>query len=315
MTSRTVRAISSTPLRYVPSRLPRLPSARRLPRVVLGALFGAASIPLHAEEIPRSDSPRRPAIDLGVENGPKLKLNVVLGASVTSAGEYPGSDKRSVSLQPVGALRVGRLRFATSGGGALLDFGADSEISGVSLDLLQSSSRWRLRTGMRISGGRDSGDSEDLAGIPDVRRTLLGRISASYAVTPAWNVGSTLSADLLGRGTGLFLSSGADWRHRLTGSTEFRFGAGFTVANAVHMSSYYGVPESAGTERRPAYAAGAGLKDAGVSIGLTTAISPSWIAFGGLSYTRLLGDAADSPLAHKQSDFAGTLGIAWRFRR
>jgi outer membrane protein len=69
---------------------------------------------------------------------------------------------------------------------------------------------------------------------------------------------------------------------------------------------------SAGTERRPAYSAGSGLKDAGVSIGLTTAIHPSWIAFGGLSYTRLLGEAADSPLARKQSDVAATLGIAWR---
>jgi outer membrane protein len=312
MTSRTVPPIPSLPRQYVPIRLP---SARFLLRLLLSAPVSAASIPSRAEETPRSDSPTKPAPDVAVEAGQKLKLSVVLGASVTSAGEYPGADRRSVSIRPLGALRVGRLRFATSGGGALLDFGADSEISGVSLDLLQSSSRWRLRTGMRISGGRNSGDSDDLAGIPDVRRTLLGRISASYAVTPAWNVGSTLSADLLGRDNGLFLSSGVDWRHRLTGSTEFRFGAGFTVANAVHMNSYYGVPDSAGTERRPAYSAGASLKDAGVSIGLTTAISPSWIAFGGVSYTRLLGDAADSPLAHKQSDFAGTLGIAWRYRR
>jgi outer membrane protein len=288
-----------------------VPSCFAFTRLISFVLLAAAAITSRAEDVPRSDSPTRPALDLDHENGRKPKFDVVIGASVTSAGEYPGADRRSVSTQPVGALRYGRLRFATSGGGALLDFGSESQISGVSLDLLQSS-RWRLRTGLRISGGRNSGDSDDLAGIPDVRRTVLGRVSATYALTPAWHLGSTLSADVLGRGNGLFLSNGADWRHRLTGGSEFRFGVGFTIANAAHMNSYYGVPEAAGTELRPAYSAGAGLKDAGVSIGLTKAIFPSWIAFGGLSYTRLLGDAVDSPLAHRQSDVAATVGIAWR---
>ncbi|MGE0801117.1 MAG: MipA/OmpV family protein [Lautropia sp.] len=161
-------------------------------------------------------------------------------------------------------------------------------------------------------GGRSSSDSGELAGIPDVRRTAVGRASATYLLAPNLSVGSTLNVDLLGRGTGLFATTGIDYRHRLAARTELQAGVGFTVANATHMNSYYGVPESARTATRPVYAPGAGLKDAGVGLTLTTALESRWVAFGSLRYTRLLGDAASSPLALRRSDVSATIGLAWR---
>jgi outer membrane scaffolding protein for murein synthesis (MipA/OmpV family) len=214
-------------------------------------------------------------------------------------------------VRPLAALRYGRLRIATSGSGGLLDFGTDTDVSGVSLDLVQSP-HWKLRTGLRISGGRPSSDSDNLAGLPDVRKTVLGRASATYLVSRSWSAGTTLNVDLLGRGTGLFATTGLTWRHPVAVGTELQVGAGFTVANATHLDSYYGVPDSARTATRPAYSASAGLKDAGVGITLTSALASRWVAFAGLRYTRLLGSAADSPLVPDPSDVAATVGIAWR---
>jgi outer membrane scaffolding protein for murein synthesis (MipA/OmpV family) len=278
------------------------------PAVVL--LVNAAPCP--AEEITHGDPSVRRSVDIDVEKDQgRSDFRWLLGASLTSAGEYAGSDRRDLSFRPLVAVRYGRLKLASSGSSSLLDFGAAPDESGASLDLL-ASSRWKLRAGLRIGGGRPSSDSPDLAGLPDVRKTVLARGSAGYLLTPDLSVTSTLSWDLLGRDNGASWSNSLDYRRRLRAGTELRLGLGVTFGNATHMNSFYGVPLSARTADRPYYRPGSGLKDAGLGVGFTSALTSHWIAFGGVSYTRLLDGAADSPLTKQRYDTAATLGIAWK---
>ena len=257
-------------------------------------------------------SPAEPFVDPGVPEEPsKPTLRWLLGASATWAGEYAGSDRRDRSQKVLVALRYGRFKLANSGSSSLLEFGAAPDESGASLDLL-SSSRWKLRAGLRIGGGRDPSDSSYLAGLPEVPESVLARATLGYLFTPNLGVTGTLTSDLLGRGNGTTWSNSVDYRQRLGGETEFRLGAGFTIGNASHMNSFYGVPLAAQTPDRAAYQPGAGLKGAGVGVGLTSALSSRWIAFGGVSYNRLLGKAVDSPLTRQNYDLAATVGVAWR---
>ncbi len=247
----------------------------------------------------------------GPEEPGKPKLRWLLGASATWAGEYAGSDRRDRSQKVLVALRYGRFKLANSGSSALLEFGVAPDESGASMDLL-ASERWRLRAGLRIGGGQNSSDSPYLAGLPDVPESVLARATLGYLFTPNFGVTGTLTFDLLGRGNGTTWSNSIDYRHRLGRNTEFRMGTGFTLGNASHMNSFYGVPLSAQTPDRPAYQPGAGLKGAGIGVGLTSALGSRWIAFGGVSYNWLLGKAADSPLSRQNHDLAATVGVAWR---
>lgn len=264
------------------------------------------------EALPRGDQPQKPWFNLDF-GGPKTRFESLIGLSLISSSDYLGSSQRSVSLRPLAAVRFGRLRLSTSGSSSLLDFGAVADEAGASLDLVRSS-RLKIRTGLRLTAGRDSGDSDQLAGMPDVRKTVLGRVSASYDLAKGWRVVSALNVDVLGRGNGLLWTNGVDYHRRLGAETELRLGAGITTGNATHLRSYYGVPMGSVTPMRPYYEPGAGLKDAALSVNLTRRLTPAWIGFAGLTYARLLGPAADSPLAFRRDNLAAMVGLAWRYK-
>jgi MipA family protein len=117
-----------------------------------------------------------------------------------------------------------------------------------------------------------------------------------YRLDPHWSVGAVVSQDLLGRNGGALAALDLSYRDRLAGSTQWSAGARLAFGNGTYMRSDFGVPESAaGPNERPAFAPGAGPRDVHVGIGLTTAITPRWIAFAGAGASSLLGDAASSP--------------------
>ena len=68
-------------------------------------------------------------------------------------------------------------------------------------------------------------------------------------------------------------------------------------ASEKYMETYFDVyPNQAEKTSIETYDAGEGLKDFGIGIGLTYDLDAHWILKGKLAYTRLLGDAQDSPL-------------------
>ena len=139
-----------------------------------------------ADDPPRTDQPQKPWYQLDV-GGPPVRFESLIGLSLTSSTDYLGSNHRGLSIRPLGAIRFGRLRLSTSGGGSLLGFGTVSDEAGASLDLIRSS-RLKVRTGLRLTSGRSASDSDDLAGMPDVRRTALGRVSLGFDLTARWRL-------------------------------------------------------------------------------------------------------------------------------
>ena len=74
------------------------------------------------EPLVRGDQPQRPWLNLDF-GGPKVRFESLLGLSVISSTDYLGSAHRSLSVRPLVAVRVGRLRLSSSGASSLLDFG------------------------------------------------------------------------------------------------------------------------------------------------------------------------------------------------
>ncbi|MEZ5742061.1 MAG: MipA/OmpV family protein [Burkholderiaceae bacterium] len=298
-----------------------MPSAffNRTPRpvpalVAFCLLAGLAPAALAATESlnDKTDLPPSRYLDVEIGRAPRVDTpQFVLGSALTYGPDYLGASHGSLSLQPVLAVRFGRFKLSSSGGSSVMNFGSVNDDAGASAELLHTS-RLRIKTSLRLGGGRSSGDSPDLAGLPDIRRTVFARLSTSYALTDSLSADTTLGWDLLGRGNGGFVSTGLAYRWRVTPQTEFTTGLGITWANATRMNNLFGVPPDAQTGMRTAFEPGSGWQDAGASIGFMSSLSSDWIAFGGVSVTKVLGHAADSPLTTAATGYSARMGIAWR---
>jgi len=238
--------------------------------------------------------------------------NYLIGAMALSQPEYEGSDRRVLKLRPLWAYEWGRFRISTSRAGAAMNFASDPQGPGASA-LLISGERLRFGAALRFDSGRQSGDSPHLQGLPDIKRTLRGRVFASWKFDEHWDLGGNVSQDLLGRHGGTVGSLDLGYHLRLGEHTEGSVGVGMALANGQNMRTYFGVtPEQATPSGLPAFAPGGGARDAYAGVGFTTALTPRWILFGNVSGSRLVGDAAASPLTLQRSSFSAGLGLAYR---
>ena len=236
-----------------------------------------------------------------------------LGVSMSNGPDYTGSDKRGSNIRSVIGIDIGRYTLSSGGGGALLDFDLEPRYTGVSARLLDEE-RFHVSAGLRIGGGRKNDTDSVLYGLPDVRRTLRARLSASYLVTPELSLRSSLNQDLLGRKGGTTLQTTLQYEWQITPSTEIGLAAGFTLADAIHTRSFFGVPAEVALVRTPfaAYSPGGGLVSTDLGVEVKSAITNRWVVFGGVRFSQVRGDARNSPYVFKPNNYGVSVGIAYR---
>jgi outer membrane protein len=236
----------------------------------------------------------------------------VLGAAFVSSADYPGSDRSEVKLRPLWAYQYGRWRLSSSRASSVLGFATDAVGPGASAELV-ATKNLHLGAAFRFDSGRKASDSPYLNGLPDVARTLRGRVYASYKLNQKWSIGGNLSQDLLGRGGGALATVDLGHKVWLAPRTELASGIGVNLADRRNMTTYFAISdEHAGRSGLRPFAARAGFREVHMGTGLTTALSPHWIAFGNVGWSRLLADAAGSPLTRRPNNFGASLGIAYR---
>lgn len=273
-----------------------------LRRYVPCALAGALLLPLTSradqsgEDIPEKTSGH----------------HYLLGAMVVSQPEYEGSDRRVMKLRPLWAYEWGRFRISTSRAGAAMNFASDPQGPGASA-LLLAKGPVRFGAALRFDSGRKSGGSEHLQGLPDVKRTLRGRFFVGWKINKQWDLGANLSQDLLGRHGGAVGNVDLGYHQRLGERSEWSAGLGLSLASSQNLRTYYGVtPEQSVASGLAAFTPSGGPRDAYAGLGFTTALTPRWILFGNASASRMVGDAASSPLTLQRTSFSAGLGLAYR---
>lgn len=243
---------------------------------------------------------------------PPTQFNYVLGTAVSWRPDGVGSRRHETRPSLVWAIRWGRWRISAGGANALFGFGREIAGPGASTDLINSR-LWHVGLSLRFDGGRKSGDADTTAGLPDIRRTLRGRLFTSYALSPDWQLSGALSQDLLGRQGGLMAGLDLGWRLRRSESTEWTAGVGVGAADAQHMRSYFGVtPQGALNSGLREFVPSGGLRDVHAGLGFTHTLSPRWVTFGSAGVSRLLGPAAQSPLTQTPTGAQVGLGLAYR---
>ena len=254
-----------------------------------------------------------PTAPLPVPPATRDVFTYALGVALGVAPAYAGGGSQQFKIKPLLAVRYGRFRVSSSGAAGLLSEIGDAA-SGASADLLDNG-RLKIGAALRFDSGRQSNDDVSLAGLPDIQRTLRGRVYGSLDLGAGWSSYAGYSQDLLARGGGGQGNLGAGYGWAPWRGLETTVSAGISWANGQHMRTYFGIaPAVALVVGRTAFVPGASLRDVHAGAGFRLPLDGRWLLFGGVGVSQLRGDAAASPLAVRATSFGGTLALAWRSR-
>lgn len=157
----------------------------------------------------------------------------------------------------------------------------------------------------------DIDDSFEAGGFVSYEFTELFGSADSFALS------AEVLADLGSGHEGWTASFGAGYGTSLGDRWRAGVDAGVTWASDDYMQTYFGVDRANSVRSGlPVFDAEAGIKDVGVGATLTYVLSERWSVSGRASYTRLLGDAADSPIVEQEGSpdqFFGGLGLTFRY--
>lgn len=236
---------------------------------------------------------------------------VRLGAMGFATPEYEGSDHYKVRPFPdIEITYDNRFFLSRQGLGVNL----------VATDTLT------LGAAIAYDGGRKSTKDDALTGYRSVGNTALGHLFAEYRID-RWMLSVDMNTDLLGDGhKGTTVSVGTTYMFNPVGRTILLFGPNLTWASDDYMHSYFsttpdrfaavGPAALARFGSRTGFKAEAGFKDAGLTGILIHPLDDNWSVTGFGAYSRLLGDAADSPFVKdngSRNQFMGGLGLSYTF--
>ncbi len=116
---------------------------------------------------------------------------------------------------------------------------------------------------------------------------------------------------------GMTAEVSAGWAVPLTGDLRLATSVSGTWASDEYMESFFGIDAAgAAASGLRTFQADSGIKDVGFGATLSYAFTESFSAVGIFGYTRLLGDAADSPVTDDRGSpdqLFGGLGLSYRF--
>ena len=263
--------------------------------------------------------PTPPAADAlpGLPTGNLLAMpegvRVSVGAMGVMLPKYEGSKSYQFTALPVFQFRP---LVADGGLGAPSSFDARN-LDDLSVAVIKHSgfefgplAGWRL--------GRAEKDSPRLVGLGDIDGGLVAGAYAKYDFGPAF-VRASFHQHVTGSDTGSLVRLALGTRYALHPAVVLKADATVDFASDDYMAAYFGVTaaQSARSGLR-AFDAGAGLKSVGGTLGTEYALTEDWKLLATVGYTRLLGDAANSPIIETADRYEARLGASrsfdWRLR-
>ncbi len=261
--------------------------------VVSAAGFAAAfsgaffAVPAHADE---DEGGLPPALEFIVENeyidaeNPDFVATVRAGVAVSPA--YLGSSE--YELGPSAALRLDYVRFP---GG--FEYGSGDAVG------------FRRGLGLRGSvgyiGKRDSDDYEEIEGLDDIDRAFEAGFGIGYEQRN-YRVFADVRYGFIGHHAWVG-DVGADAIAYPIEGLTLTLGPRISLGDARFADEYFGVSEEESARSGiEAYDAEGGVLGAGVLLEARYQFNERWGLEGSAEYTRLMNDAAESPIAESGSE-------------
>ncbi len=210
-------------------------------------------------------------------------FNFALRGGVAAAPEYFGSDQTEAGVDlgfTFGSLTLGGLDVGNGVRGI-----PDNGVS--------------LRGAFRVIGDRTAEESPELAGLEDIDVAVELGFGLTYQQTN-WMAFGEVRKGVTGH-SGITGTLGADYIYRPNDRWLITAGPRVNFGDDEFASTYFGVPTGS-TSGFGSYDATGGALGAGIEVSGTYFLDDKWALEGGLSYEKLLGDAADSPITLNGSE-------------
>jgi outer membrane protein len=217
-----------------------------------------------------------------------------IGLGVGAYPDYLGSDDYAVGAAPIGRLSIGGSRFVRV------------LVNEVRVNVLDDPN-WQLGPSLLWRFAREDVDDKVVRHVHEIDDALSLGVFGGYlwrdpgerrkqAGVSAWALG-----DVSGTYDGWTAGLNAFAMQPVAPRVTLAGGAAFTYGSGNYMDEYFGVTASdALASGLPVYAPGAGMRDARAWGTAVYHLTPQWHVGAGVLYSRLVGDAGDSPIVSEQ---------------
>lgn len=264
--------------------------------IAFSCLFGAVTAPSLAQ------AP-------GASVADELKLNFVSGG-VAALPDYSGSD--DYRFIPFGAFRYEfeNVTLRTDGPGVAAEFVEQGPLTGGVY------ARW--------SGGRDEVEDAVVALLPEVGNSILvGAFAELEVADEIFNefdrlvIGARAGVDALGEFEGANWSLSTTYLTPLSRTSFLGLSAGINGVSDDYAEQLFAIDAAgAAASGLPVYSLGGGIENYSLTALLNMGVGGNWSVTGLVSYSKLAGDFADSPIVAMRGSedqiFAG-LALGWGF--
>jgi outer membrane protein len=219
-----------------------------------------------------------------------LEVPLVVGIGVGVIPDYEGSDEYTFGIAPFFRWTFQGERYV------------QLRANELSVNVLNSK-YFQFGPLAAYKFGRSDVDDDVVDRMEDVDDTVeLGAFGA-FVLRNQQNVRQRFIADVDflhdvgGVSESFRFSLGARYWHPVARRLDLMLGVRSTFVTDDYMNTYFGVSSTdAARSGLPAFSADGGGKDVSVTLGSLFYLTESWVLGAGIRYSRLLGDAADSPI-------------------
>ena len=232
------------------------------------------------------------------ERDTEWRWRLALGGGLAADPNFQGSDKYRV--HPTLFIFAGYGPFFIGFGGAGVNF---YRAPGLRVGAIVS-----------LGQGRDESTDARLTGLGNVDRTVLAGLFAVHA-TRSYLARVVTQTDVGGEHHGTLVRLDAFGRFRAGERIGFFAGPGLTWGNGQYNQTFFGVTDEQSVRSGfPAFSAGSGISNARFTVGTNYRFAPNWRLFGGLTASRLVGDAAASPITEEKNQYRAFVSAIYLFR-
>ena len=219
-------------------------------------------------------------------------VSLTLGFGGNYSNSYFGADHYSIG--PSGKLSVQRLSFGS------LQFG--------STDPNAEKFGFGLRGAFGVVGARKAADHPELNGLTDLKTSVEIGFGLGYEATH-WRAFADMRYGVIGHHASV-VEFGADWKAVSTPEFKLSIGPRVLYGSGRYNRTYFGVTTADSiTSGLAAFTPEAGVVSAGIEVGMSYDLGGDWALEGTISYDRLQGDAADSPITGLGTRDQGSISI------
>jgi len=232
------------------------------------------------------------------ERDTEWRWRFALGGGLAADPNFQGSDKYRV--HPTLFIFAGYGPFFIGFGGAGVNF---YRAAGLRVGAIVS-----------LGQGRDESTDARLTGLGNIDRTVLAGLFAEHA-TRSYLARVVAYTDVGGEHHGSLARLDAFGRFRTGERVGFFAGPGLTWGSGQYNQTFFGVTDEQSVRSGfPAFSAGSGINNVRLTAGSNYRFAPNWRLFGGLTASRLVGDAAASPITEEKNQYRAFLSAIYLFR-